>query len=796
MLKRIFFLTFLIVLLSTLTYSVEINSVKSIIGQEVFYSGFSKEKTFDFNKTIITKRVEGLMSVTAPDQDNLNVRFDNSNKLTDFNIIVNKRIDDTKFDYQFRLPSNNYEFNITIYGLEKGNDVKIQHSENSAVFQAGKLIIDFSDFYEMGLEGTPIRKGNDIVFQFSPDWNSLEYSTGDLVVLDPIFSYDFGGSGGVFAARCEGGASISEDGTFYYDQPCPASYLVITTDTDLDTSDANRIRVLNTASTDKGYVLFFFNISNATGAGLGDVSSLTFSWEGQQTTTTDPIELRIYNYGNTSYETCNTFELAGIGSDETHTCVRLKPVTDYFNSSLPEENSDFVSIALFTANDDASTSDTWTNYIFLDTDVGEGNSTFFESTTQVTDKFLNITFLYETNNSRANATIDSTFIYKPTPSNINTNTTSFIDSTNNLFYEFSYFPTQLNISVKSTIIYNNHGSQTRTFTDTLILHNSSFTTGSENLTLYLLPNADGIFVTFQVIDIAERPLTNVLVTANRSVIGKNVEIQRGITGSAGTTSFFLDPDISHTFIFSKLGFNTLKTNFAPTQTLYTITMGGGTRVIANQTNFYKGINYEFTPSQNSLFNGTDVDFSFNIISTFHPLNKIGFRLFNGTGTFLANQTCTGAIGAGCNATLIVNVGVNSSIVMNAFWDINGNVTNVTSVWSVFIVDNRTGIASFDNLKHDFKQLTHSFGSGRNAEFTKAIFAFLIILFTTGSLAFTTGIFSPLAILIYMFGIVFFLDVVGFLPSVLELSILGADPNFITILVGVMVFLALIIDQKQ
>ena len=790
MLRKIFLLAFLIVLMTGLSHSVQ--PIIDETNKKTF--SFTPVRDFNFADRIIVLKAGDRLIVRDPIENQiLNVDFEGSQFLSNFDVIVINNIHNTKFAYEFTLPNNNYKFNITLHGTINNENSLISQRSNSTRFQLGKLIVDFSDFEQLGLEGYPITIGNTIYYNFEPDWNAIGYSSGDLVYLDPLFNYDFGASGGVFAARCEGTSSIENDDTIWFDTPCPASFLDITGNSNLDTSDDLDVRVLNSGSTDKGFVLFFFDVTNATTAGLGNLNSLKFSWEGNQTITTDPIDMRVYNYGNTSWETCNTFEPASVGVDEIQTCKRTAPVETYFNAT------NHMSFVLFTENDDAGVADTHTDYVSLQIDLGAGNSTFFHSNGQDAErdeKFLNITFIYETNNSKTSATLDSEFIYKPTPSDNDLNTTTHINSTGSLFYEFSYFPETLNISAESTLIYNNHGSQTRTFKDTLFLANSNHTNDDSNLTLYLLPSSDGIFVTFQIIDVGENAISGVVVSANRSVTGKNVQVQKATTGSAGTTSFFLDPDISHDFIFSKTGFNTLESSFAPTQSLYTITLGGGSAVVANQTNFFKGISYEFTPSDKSLINNTIYDFSFNIDSSFHPLDVVGFRLFNGTGAFLTNESCTGAVGGGCNATLNVDVGTNATIIMNAFWNIKGNVTNVTTFWRVFSVDNRTGIASFDNLKHDFKQLANSFGSGSNAEFTKGIISFLIILFGTGALAFRTGIFSPLAILTYMFGITAFLDVIDLLPSTTNITILGGDPNYVTILVGVMVLIAYIMELKQ
>lgn len=782
--RRMFLVLMLLVLMISVVGSTQYTQTHQSSG----YS-FSNKNPVSFNDNIDV--VEAGDRIIIRDTENklvLNVNLEGSQFLNNFNLMLDNQEDYSKFSYEFRLPSDDYKFNVTIHGTVNNLDSYVSHRENSPVFRFNGIRLNFEDFYDMGLEGYPIRIGNIIYYNFEPDWNELGYSAGDMVLLDPLIEYDFGGVGGVFASRCQGGAVTPDDSVFYQD-PCPNDFLIITDDTDLDTSDDNEERIINSASTDQGFALFFFNVSNFTGT----IRNMTFSWEGQQQTSTDPVDIRVYNYDNTSWVTCETFEPAGVGSDETHTCeLTSSGLTQYLNESVGEDTT-FVSFALYTSNDDPDTCDIYTDYIFLSVGDYTINGTFIEANSQPAySKYLNLTFRYETNNSYANGSIDASFSFRPIGTTFDYTTSNYQDPLENTTISFTYIPNNLNITNEMTILYENHGSQTRTYSDTLTLTNHTY--GTTEKTLYLLPSAEGIYVTFQVIDVSENPIDDVLIKVNRSVSGTNTEIQSGTTGSAGTSSFFLDPDIVHTFVFSKTGYNTLTSTFAPTQSLYTVTLGSSTSVLSNQTNRYQGITYEFYPDFYDMRNGTFYNFSFYVSSSFHALDRVGYRLYNGTGHFLYNNTCVGVVTTGCNITTDtrVNTGLNTTIIMNAFWDIDGNVTNVTRTWAIFTVDNSTGISSFTNLRKDIEHLTSAFGGGRNADFTKGIISFMIILFGTAGICYRSGQFSPLAITIYMFGLTVFLDLIGMLPT---LTGEWGGINGITILIGIIVLIVFISDQK-
>ncbi len=772
---RLLLLVFLLMIVG-LTQAQDIR----VVSREEFKSySYGVEPDFVFRDTITTTKLSNVINVKHPDGDKLNVRFENSGRLANFDIIVNKRETDTKFSYQFRLLSNEFKFNVTIYGDEKGTTGRVIKKSNYDA-QLGELQISFNDFDILGLDSKTYRDGNNLIFEFSADWNALGYSIGDLVLLDPIFKYDFSDAAeGVVATRCESGTPTppsSNSNPLYSGGAC--TYADANPASQLNSADNSRITV-DYNSGNAGTLITLFNITTALDFKLNNI---TVNLESQiNGNNASDYTINIFNHDTTTWDECLNFEYNTEALDETESCGFTTDLTDYFNAS------GIVSVIVHSTGA-AAGSNFMFDFIELLVDSGVGNNTWYESTGLNTEKYLNVTFRYETNNSATEATLDGNYITNPIGIST-TNTTSIISTAERHEYEFSYEPPHLNISNDMTLIYANHGTQLRTFQDTLLLTNETQGTNT-SLILYLLPQTDGIFVTFQVIDVAERALEGVTIIANRSISGTNTEVQRGTTGSAGTSSFFLNPDIIHTFVFSKTGFNSLTSSFAPTQSLYTITLGSTTAPESNQTNFFQGIKYDIIPIFSSLTNGTSYNFSFNIESDFHPLDVVGFRLFNGTGAFLDNNTCIGVVATGCNVTLGRNIGVNTTIIMNAFWNIDGNFTNVSKSWSVFFIDNRTGTASFTLLRHDFENLFRSFGSGQNAEFTKGILSFLIILFGTGALTFRFGTFSPMAIMIYMFFITAFLDFLGLIP-VLVGEFGGI--NGITVMVGVIALISMIAE---
>lgn len=385
--------------------------------------------------------------------------------------------------------------------------------------------------------------------------------------------------------------------------------------------------------------------------------------------------------------------------------------------------------------------------------------------------YINFTFKDETVDINVDGHFNpARFTYSLTEDLTINRTLNFVDTTDRSSFSFCFSPSNETLFNKAEIDYLNETVQQRNFRDSLTLTNIT-----TNKTLFLLATSDGIFVTFQIINTAEQNIQGVTVTAEREIGGTFELLEIGDTDDAGAVTFFLNPNKAHRMTFVKSGFETLVQTITPTQSVFTITLGS--LVVSNDTNFYQGINLFTLPRQDVLQNRTLFNFTFGITSGFFVLTEAGFTLANESGFQLGTATCTTA--TGCNSTLSnQNTFNHTKLIMHYFWNIDGNLTNFTRTW--IVTDAPQGVSRWEKLKVDLENVAASFGTGTNASFTKAVIAFLVILFLTAAVALESGIRSPLAIAGMITALTGFFDLLGWLPT------LGV-PFFPTIVMALIAF---------
>jgi hypothetical protein len=298
--------------------------------------------------------------------------------------------------------------------------------------------------------------------------------------------------------------------------------------------------------------------------------------------------------------------------------------------------------------------------------------------------------------------------------------------------------------------------------------NHTLTNTTTNETLYLLATAGGQYVTFQVINLASQPIDDVL----SEVFSSGTLMESDKTDDAGAVTFWLNPDQTYTFNFSKTGYNGYTSTFMPTQISYTIPLG--TTETVNQTNVNIGIDYSFTPINTTLNNGTEYNFSFTIESDYYNLENAGFNLTNGSGYLINTSVCGGSFATGCTASILQNTADYNRIIMNYYWVVNSTHGGGHHFW--WVHEQYIGNQS---LLMIFKQDLSNLGSGWS-DFTKAMISIMIIIVVIGGLAKITGSFAPVAILWELWAIIFLLETLEFLPI-----IVGAVPYFYTIVIGLL-----------
>jgi len=403
------------------------------------------------------------------------------------------------------------------------------------------------------------------------------------------------------------------------------------------------------------------------------------------------------------------------------------------------------------------------------------NPTFFTICNDTySTPFLNITFKDEDDSSVLNASIpSSTFVYYLGNGTIN-KTLTYTNTSNNYNYTFCASPTDRNFNVIPEVQYKQGTTYPQRIWNPLVqLYNNTLTTQI----LYLLSSIEGTQVTFQVINPSGQVLSGVDVTAYRDILGVSTLVSSGTTSDAGTVTFLLNPDFTHTFTFTKSGLTTFTTSFAPTEAEYTITMGSSS---TNPNIYFQGIDYSILPSNSFLVNDTVYTFGFNLTSTFWLLDEYGFNLRLANGTVITGSSTTTS---GTPLTTTYNTTNQSIVYMDYYWLIEGNYTNATRYW---IVQNTLYESySITTFITDFKSYVASGMFGLD-DFGLNLIIFLILFTTVGILSYKYGINSPMMVTTLVFVVVFFFDAVtGLIPNINGVPYI---PTFIAGLIWVLAIL--------
>jgi hypothetical protein len=264
-----------------------------------------------------------------------------------------------------------------------------------------------------------------------------------------------------------------------------------------------------------------------------------------------------------------------------------------------------------------------------------------------TAKTLNLTFRDETTLAVMNGTIDSmvikyisdqkTFVYQNT-------------SLNNLEYDFCLYPSFLpNITATGPIQYSFTGyPQRKTTLFNVTLSNSSIT----HYDLYLLGSTNGIYSSFQVVTPGTQVIPGAYVTVYRTIGVTNVLVADGFTDSAGMITFWLNPNFDHIVTVSAAGWNTQSVTVRPSQSVYTITMGGSSTTL-QFVNLMQGITWSGYPRSGGLENTGVVNFTMYLNPGTNSYVKNCTLILNYPNGTTINKT-EGGSSSGCNIGMEIN----------------------------------------------------------------------------------------------------------------------------------------------
>ena len=496
------------------------------------------------------------------------------------------------------------------------------------------------------------------------------------------------------------------------------------------------------------------------------------------------------NFNSTSYETSLEDYIINLTSPYTFDSVSL-----IFNGT---SYSTTKSGSLYSKTLGLSSSDVGNNSVYWNVTYS-GKSYYTDNLNQsvhgisfgicnasLTNDFLNISFKDEQSLAYINASIPtSTFVYYLGDGTI-TKSYTYSTTNNNYNYSFCASPTDKTFYVDPYLQYKQGIDYPQRIWDVGV---QTYTSAVTNKLLYLLNTVDGIYVTFQVINLAQQGINGVTVIGNRTIEGTQTEVSQGTTDSAGAITFWLNPDFSHLFKFIKTGYTTYTTTLTPTQSSYTITLGGGTTTIEDTR---RGVNYTIQPSSDYLFNDTTYNFNFSISSTYADLEEYGFSLYYGNDTLIGSDSDTTTTGG----TIEVNT-IDSSnqtqIYMNYYYIINSTQVDGSRTWQIQSTDGRGFSLWF--FFQDFTTYIDADLFGFDY-FGKAILSFTILILVAGGLSYRYGLQSEGAIMGIIFGVVLFLDVgIGLIPNP---TFGGLEPkeNFVTIITGLILLGTLIREELR
>lgn len=387
----------------------------------------------------------------------------------------------------------------------------------------------------------------------------------------------------------------------------------------------------------------------------------------------------------------------------------------------------------------------------------------------LTSPFLNFSFRNEVTLAKINASITATTFDYYLEEATTYKTYSFSNSTEYYNYSFCFTPPSEIVSIDMSFPYASTGYPQRTFNPFV----QAYTNISTEYVLYLLSSTDGLYVTFQVINTAEQNLEGVYVNVSRTIGGSTAVLGSGETGADGSITFWLNPDYPHNFVFSHPSYPLYETTITPTQSSYTVTLGGTTE--SNATNYQQGISYSVTPLLIELANGTDYEFNFTISTSYWSLDGFGFNITNEDGTNVG--TVSSSSSSGGTVSLTLNTGLNESFYMVAYYSVENNTIEVSRAWLINTVDYDYSIA---NLVSRFSTYLAADGLFGLDSFGAGLIIFFTIIIIVGTVKMKRGITNDTVLVGLLFALVALFDVsLGLIPNPI-----GAVDHFPTIFMGI------------
>ena len=447
-------------------------------------------------------------------------------------------------------------------------------------------------------------------------------------------------------------------------------------------------------------------------------------------------------FNTTTYETARESFTINI----TYTSDIPSAVFYYAGASYPSSQTILGNKVFFTASLDVPTVSSPTNMTFYwNVTIGgvQYQSTVHNQTIdpirlQICNAtfnvtYANFTFKDEATDAYMSAMTDlSTWTYH-LGSGTTTKTYLFTNLTANPSYAYCFSPADRTFSSNVVYQYSNTSYPQRYYSA-----DTTYSNTTTNKLLYLL-GSGGLYVSF----IAQNPLGNapisgVTIVVERQFAGIWTQVGQAISDSAGSTTFWLNPNYDHRVTASKTGYTSQTMTVKPSQSVYTIVMGS-TAYVTNYT--WKGIAWNVGPKDFTLAPNTTYTFFFNASAIDSNIVKCKMELRNTTDylmtTFEGTATNNGAY---CIATGTYSDN-NNSYQLNGYYYLDlGSGYGLLKAKDPWLFENYTAdnnLNLFDLLKN-FNDL-EDWGSTHNRqEFSKIVAFFFVMIMLLGAFTYYTG----------------------------------------------------------
>lgn len=372
----------------------------------------------------------------------------------------------------------------------------------------------------------------------------------------------------------------------------------------------------------------------------------------------------------------------------------------------------------------------------------------------LTQPFLNFTFKSEGTGLFINSTFEAyDWLYWIGDGSQN-KSFSYVNTTEQESYAFCASP-NLTFGNNASVVYDGIGYPQRTYAQV-----ENLTSTTTYVVLQLLSTADGQYVTFQVQDTNAKRLDGALIFIEKLTAGSFVFLGQDLTDSAGTKTFFLNPDDSHRITISKAGYTTYTSTINPTNSIYTIVMSGGAIYETYYT--FDGISVNTYPQGGTILApSTTYTFGMNVTSFVGNITACKLEMLN--GSFSSIGSSVGCTAYGGNITLDLGTGTHSNFIGNYYINFgSGYELFSTSNWVIDTVNISTGGAYGFELMYKFNNYTGFGEAGNQADYNRITFFFILLVLGLGLFTRYTGLefTSPGYTLILLSGIVVLFSIPG------------------------------------